>query len=304
MLARLMTGYLAANLGLGVVFPLLLLYPPRRGLTATQAAQLTGGLRADGVDLDSVTFETSDHVTLRGWMIWPEARPTTSPPPTGAAIILIHGRYANRRQTLPYTRFLAQAGFPVLLYDSRGQGQSGDHPCTYGFTERRDVEAAIGFLHANYGLDHVGLFGLSMGAATALQAAARSPSLRAVVADSAFASLRSVADHYGSIWGWLPRWVTWPGRVIGYPLAEEITDLPVSAIAPERDARQIHVPVLLIHGQTDWRVPPEHSQRIYQHLAGPRQLWLVPNAGHTEGYQVARSLYESRVIEFFRRSTR
>ena len=66
---RLVTGYLIVNLILGVVFPLLLLYPPRRGITAAQETQVIREAQANGIHLDAVTFETADHITLRGWMM-------------------------------------------------------------------------------------------------------------------------------------------------------------------------------------------------------------------------------------------
>jgi len=40
------------------------------------------------------------------------------------------------------------------------------------------------------------------------------------------------------------------------------------------------VPVLLVHGATDIDTRPEHSQRVFVALKGPKRLILVPNAGH------------------------
>ena len=56
----------------------------------------------------------------------------------------------------------------------------------------------------------------------------------------------------------------------------------VAAVSPRKAAARIHVPVLLIHGREDRETPPAHSQRIYDALAGPRRLILLPGAGHNE----------------------
>ena len=45
-------------------------------------------------------------------------------------------------------------------------------------------------------------------------------------------------------------------------------------------ARSIRAPVLLLHGADDHETVPAHSQRIYEALAGPRRLMLVPGVGH------------------------
>jgi pimeloyl-ACP methyl ester carboxylesterase len=40
--------------------------------------------------------------------------------------------------------------------------------------------------------------------------------------------------------------------------------------------------VLLIHGSTDRDTPSDHSGRVFEALHGPKQLLLVPGAGHNQ----------------------
>jgi fermentation-respiration switch protein FrsA (DUF1100 family) len=40
--------------------------------------------------------------------------------------------------------------------------------------------------------------------------------------------------------------------------------------------------VLLVHGESDRETPPSHSERIFEALAGPKRLLLVPAAGHNQ----------------------
>jgi alpha-beta hydrolase superfamily lysophospholipase len=42
------------------------------------------------------------------------------------------------------------------------------------------------------------------------------------------------------------------------------------------------VPVLLIHGTDDTDTRPEHSRRVFEALAGPKELLLVKGAHHNE----------------------
>ena len=77
----------------------------------------------------------------------------------------------------------------MLAYDSRAHGESGGDACTYGFYEKKDLSRAIDRL----GGGPVLAFGISLGAAVALQSAADDPRIARVVAVSAFSDLRTVA---------------------------------------------------------------------------------------------------------------
>jgi dipeptidyl aminopeptidase/acylaminoacyl peptidase len=56
----------------------------------------------------------------------------------------------------------------------------------------------------------------------------------------------------------------------------------VDDVSPVAIAKDIPVPVLLIHGQNDRETPPTHSQRVFAALRGPKRLMLVPGAGHND----------------------
>jgi len=67
-----------------------------------------------------------------------------------------------------------------------------------------------------------------------------------------------------------------------FQLAESEARFTVESVSPEASARRIDVPVLLIHGSSDRETPPDHSRRVFEALRGPKQLILVPNAGHNQ----------------------
>src|SRR5437763_8892 len=66
-----------------------------------------------------VGFAATDGVSLRGWLAQGNER--------AAAIILVSGFKSDRMDMVRYARFLTAAGYTVLLYDSRGTGDSGGH---------------------------------------------------------------------------------------------------------------------------------------------------------------------------------
>src|SRR5207253_3956236 len=137
-----------------------------------------------------VTIPSFDGTRLYGWWIGAGRWAPT--------VVVLHGVKKNRTDVLRAALVLRRAGFNVLMFDGRAHGDSEGRYVTYGFYERRDVESAIDWLVMNKQVDRncLGLAGESMGAAIALQVAAHNPWVRAVWADSPFASLRRVSSEF------------------------------------------------------------------------------------------------------------
>jgi hypothetical protein len=68
-------------------------------------------------------------------------------------------------------------------------------------------------------------------------------------------------------------------------LAEQNATFQMNAVSPAVAARSITAAVLLIHGAADVNTPPDHSQRVFAALTGPKRLILVPGARHNESLQ-------------------
>src|SRR4029453_10542016 len=72
-----------------------------------------------------------------------------------------------------------------------------------------------------------------------------------------------------------------------FELAAEQGRVDVDAVSPRAAAERMTAPALIIHGAADVDTPPEHSQRVFDALRGPKQLVLVPGAGHNESLRPA-----------------
>ena len=125
------------------------------------------------------------------------------------------------------------------------------------------------------------LVGTSLGAAVALQEAARDARVTAVVAAETFSDLRTVATERA------PFFFTSGVIKRAFALAEQEGRFQVDAVSPVVAAAAITCPVLLIHGAADSDTPPGHSERVLAALAGPKRLILVPGAGHNESLRGA-----------------
>ena len=68
--------------------------------------------------------------------------------------------------------------------------------------------------------------------------------------------------------------------------------------------KNIKCSVYLIVGENDKRCTPEMHKRIYANLSGPKELWIVPKAGHGVTAKempevVAQAEFRRRIQLFF-----
>lgn len=241
-----------------------------------------------GLDYEPVRFTTDDGVTLSGWFI-PAGRATRT------AVIVLHGFGGHRLPELASFVPWLQERHNVLQFDFRGHGESEAGVVTLGAVERRDVAAAVRFLE-HRGLGPIALFGISMGAATAIVSAPDLP-VAAVVADAPFAELHHpIANRM---------------REVGYPLAE-LGARAIVAGASVRAGLRFRDPIhevariaprglLVIAPRDDQAISSRQMIRLYEAAREPKELFVVPGAGHAEAYAVAPEAYRSRVLDFLER---
>lgn len=249
-----------------------------------------------GLAYEPVEFESSDGITLRGWFL---------PADGGAQTVLFaHGFRSNRLQpsvpALELARSLVESGFNVLLFDLRNSGESDGDVTTLGYHEVKDIYGAVQWLKQERAAqaERLGLIGFSMGAVTAIMAAASEPAIEAVVADSPFSDLRSYLKANMPVWTGLPDVpFTWTIMTILPPLI----DLDVDAVSPRAVMPDLVQPVLFIHTDQDDLIPVGESEILAAAGRPDRtELWVVPSTKHVGAREVDPAAYDARIVEFFR----
>jgi dipeptidyl aminopeptidase/acylaminoacyl peptidase len=265
---------------------------------------------------DEVSFPSRDlGITLRAWWVPAEDEAAEGEAASASivagqvtarapAVILVHGHGACRRDpvVLLPAGMLHRNGFSVLLLDLRDHGDStiedGRH--AGGSEEYRDLLGAWDWLRVEKGIgaEQIGAWGASMGAATALIAAAEEPGLAAVWADSSFADAMTAARDELARKGY-PTFLApgglWIGRLISGD--DLLGRSPLRAAGRLRDR-----PVFLTHGAADGRMNVHHTLDLAQALArrgANWELWVVPGAGHVEAMFLHPDEYEQRLAGFF-----
>lgn len=276
-----------------LVSPLLISFLVTRATTRPSDQVLTSTPASYGVDYRDVEFPSRDGLTIRGWL--------TKGAPNKPTIIACHGLFRSRQELLERSCRLSQEGFSVLLFDFRSHGESDQASISLGRLESLDVLGAYDFLKLTQGRQDVALMGISMGAVAALQAAGEvQRELWAVVVDSPFLSLQDTLAHHTKLFFGLPSFpfadlFIWNlARINGYE-AEDLDTLEAV-----RDLE--NVPILLLHGEDDRRIPLSTAQIIFQEIPSEkRKLVVFPGARHGAAYRSDPQRYLSAVVEFLGR---
>jgi dipeptidyl aminopeptidase/acylaminoacyl peptidase len=213
--------------------------------------------------LDEVTVTAADGTAIRGWLVLPE---TASPAAPAPLLLWVHGGPLSSWNTWSWRWnpwLMAARGYAVLLPDpglstgygqhmiERGHGTWGDRPytdvmtITDAVTGRPDIDAgrtammggSFGGYMANWIAGHTGRF-------------------------------QAIVSHAG-VWALDPMLATtdWPAywrRIFGDPLTRPERYL---ASSPHLHVADIATPMLVIHGDKDYRVPVGEALRLWADLA-------------------------------------
>ena len=273
------------------------LHPKKKPLTEQMVADAKASAQRLGATLVDFAATASDGAVLKGWKV-------RAKEPNGDWVVLLHGVSDNRMGVLGHGEVLLRNGYGVLLMDARAHGESGGEMATYGWLERHDVRAIAEALYAAEKVHCFFALGESMGASILLQAGEAEPRLAGVVAEAAFCNLREAGYNYVSL-----GLGSWLGRSLLRPLvsgwinaAEKEGGFKVDDVSPEKAVATRAFPILLIAGRKDKNLPPRHAERILKAAIGPKELWLVPNARHTEALGREPAEFERRVVEFFKKN--
>jgi pimeloyl-ACP methyl ester carboxylesterase len=245
---------------------------------------------------EDVAFQSKDGVPLKGWWVPADNARGTA--------VLVHGLNRSRIEMVRKVPFLHARGWNALLFDQRGHGESGGTVRSLGFHEREDVHAAIAFARGRAG-EPVAVWGVSLGAAAGMLAAAEDPQVAAVVSDSSFRSLRDTARHHLQ----MARSFRWYLRLVpSWPLADEVVfwigrkggfdpdALDVRAAAAHLGGR----PVLFVCNTGDKRMPPQIAFELKEAAGARARVLVIPGTSHGGAWREGTPAYEHAVEDLLK----
>lgn len=237
-------------------------------------------LMAEGLPFENVILTTKDGLNLAAWYTSPK---------NGAVILIAHGYNDNRPEGI-YAMFV-ENGYGALAWDFRAHGGSDGDMSTLGYYERMDVEAALDFVLAQEGVEHVGAWGGSMGAATLILSVAEHPEIEALVADSAYPSLEDVLRLNMPVGLFQPFVFFWGEYYSGAEIDDVSPELAISKISPR--------PVFVIDGWHGGAIAMNSPYRLYDAANEPKEIWVGEDVPHLGMFGNNPRKYENKIIDFF-----
>jgi pimeloyl-ACP methyl ester carboxylesterase len=197
--------------------------------------------------------------------------------PPKATVFVLHGIRDRKESMTGWGGHLTGLGYRAVLVDLVGQGQSRGDFLSYGVFDARELSKLL-----DKAVGPIGVMGVSYGAATAIEWAAREPRLKAVVAVAPFQSLRAVVpEYFRRLWPIVSRLM--PGFVVQIAVnrAGKLAGFDPDEASPLEAIDKIRAPVLLIHGTADLNIPYQHSEALHAR-APASELQIVPGANHID----------------------
>ena len=178
-------------LGTAIYFAYRMVHPDRRAVINTPEGYQQILKKPNW---DEKTWAGAGGAEMSGWLLYHNY---ASP-----VIILSHGYGSNREELLSTGYRLWDAGYNVLIYDLRAHGASRSNTSSLGPDEIKDLEATIAYAKAltteagqPVGDGRIGLYGVDLGGAISLTAAANDPDVKAIAVDSIYPTQEVYEQH-------------------------------------------------------------------------------------------------------------
>jgi pimeloyl-ACP methyl ester carboxylesterase len=200
-----------------------------------------------------------------------EERPAQELP----CVVMLHGNCSSRMDSLAAVPVLLPINVTVFCFDFSGSGKSEGEYISLGWFERDDVAVVVDHLRSSGRTSYIGLWGRSMGAATALLHAHRDPSIAGMVLDSPFASLYKLAEELGRQHSKLPKFMLKGGMSLVRKSIKKRAGFDIKKVNPIENVGEAFIPVQFVVAEEDNFIKPHHSEEIYQAYAGDKDIKRV-----------------------------
>lgn len=248
-----------------------------------------------GLDYKNIEFKSEGN-NIKGWYIPSKENKFT--------IVYSHGyggnRESNSLSTYDIIPEIHKMGGNFMSFDFSGEGQSTGKNVTVGYREQKDLINAIKEAKRISSAPVI-LYGISMGAATPAIVASNSNNIAGAICDSPFSNLRYYLESNLSVWTHLP---DFPFKPIILGMEENIAGVKLEKVDPMGEVKKLKVPMLIIHGKGDDKIPYTESIKIASQNKNMIKLEIFDNNGHCQSLHEKRNEYLKSFIKFVEETTK
>ena len=204
--------------------------------------------------IEKVSIPTSDNLNLLGWFHKKDISKKT--------ILFFHGNAGSLENRIYKLNHFENLDLNFLIIAWRGFSGNSGKPSEQGLYE--DAQSSINWLESK-GIkeENIILFGESLGTAVAIEIA-QNKKFAGIVLESPFTSMVEMGKKYYSFF-------------------------PVSLLLKDRyesinKIKNIHIPVLVMHGKRDRIVPFKMGKKIYDSINSPKFYYFSEYDDHMMDY--------------------
>ena len=261
-------GMLLAVVALRLIENQLIYFPPRypEGFPPPQTYER---------EAEDVWLLTADGVRINAFY--------RSNPASKQVLLWFHGNAEHIGYGLDHLRALAKTGANILAVDYRGYGKSEGKPDEAGVYH--DADAAYDYLikERHFRAQDIIIYGHSLGGAVAVNLASRRP-CGGLIVQSSFTSARAMARRMFTI------------PLIAYVVKSRFDSL--------QKIRDVHAPILIVHGTRDEVIPFAMGQQLFAAAPEPKSFYPIEGAGHNNLMEVGGEPYLALLQRFVAESER
>lgn len=239
-----------------------------------------------GLAYEDFCCVTEDGIRIEGWFIPRDDAKAT--------VLTLNGDQGRRDSLLGHARMFHDADYACATFDYRHHGGSGDDAITYGYREKYDVIAVTEYLQQNGLIEgKFVIFGISMGASTALMAAPELENVDGFILNCPYAEFDIAFKHGIENMGF-PQF---PFSYIARVFFKLITGVDVNGIRPADYAADLNAPVLVIQGGRDIITRPINGEMVFEAAKEPKEYAFFPDADHIIIEDETDNIQNPRYIE-------
>lgn len=218
---------------------------------------------------EEINFQASDGTRLTGWLVSNSA--------DAPVVLFCIGNAGNISHRIETLKLLHGMGASVFIFNYRGYGTSEGKANEQGLYS--DISGAMSFLQMRgWTADRTILFGRSLGAAVALEAALQAPPA-GLIMESAFTSIPAMGRHHYTVINFLLGWLV----KAKFNNLEKIANLKS--------------PLLIIHGSNDSICPPQMARELFANAPKDKAFLEIQDAEHNEAQFKGGGEYQRAIAD-------
>ena len=196
-------------------------------------------------------------------------------------VLYLHSNASSRIEGLYIKKYLLKHDINLCVFDFEGCGLSEGEYISLGYHEKNQVKTIINLLYKYKGVGKIGIWGRSMGAATALlYSSTNNDKIKCLVVDSPFCDFKQLAKETclknSKVPGFLiDAAISFIGKSV-----KKKNGMKINEIKPIEAVKNCEMPVIFIHTLDDNLVAHKHSEDLILNYKGKNKILKSINGGH------------------------